>query len=157
MAESERDSEQQDNPIGDEVPSPSEQALPKKSGKKKTLLIVGGTAVAAIAIAGSLVVLTAPSKLQEASETCSSSSKAYFSVDDDGQGMFIDGGGEEGPGARQSAIFCTLDALEIPESVTSRIYNTNSSMGQQEASWDDIVALWTYHPDRGLDISLTLD
>jgi len=157
LADSEKESENQDISGEDETPSSSEQAGTDGSNRRKVLFVVGGTAVAAIAIAGALVFLTAPSKLQQDSEECFSGSTAYFSIDDDGQGLFIDGSGEETPGATQSATFCVLDELEILESVTSRIYNTNSTMGQQEASWEGITALWTYHPDRGLDVSLTLD
>jgi hypothetical protein len=71
--------------------------------------------------------------------------------------MFIDGAGETSFGVDLSITLCVLDALEIPRTVESRIYNTTAIMGQQEAFWDDIVASWSYHPDRGLDLSLTLD
>lgn len=36
------------------------------------------------------------------------------------------------------------------------MYQTNSSMGVQDAEWDGISISWTYHPDRGMDANFEI-
>ena len=38
------------------------------------------------------------------------------------------------------------------DSVIARLDSTSALMGQQEATWSDLIARWTFHPDNGLDI-----
>ena len=132
---------------------PAESA-PKKS--KKPFLIGIGVVGGGFAIATLLLLITAPTKLEAAVETCLLESNSSISLDDDGKGLYIDGDGEENPGLSIQDTVCILRAVEIPDSVTSRMSNTTSLMGQQVADWDDITAMWTYHPNNGLDISLDL-
>lgn len=44
-------------------------------------------------------------------------------------------------------------ALEVPDSVLSRMDATSSLMGVQEASFGGVTASWTYHPPNGLDVT----
>jgi hypothetical protein len=38
---------------------------------------------------------------------------------------------------------------------SSKMDRTRALDGMQDASWDDLSASWTYHPDAGLDITVT--
>jgi hypothetical protein len=51
-------------------------------------------------------------------------------------------------------VQCVLDEVDMPSSVEYKMGQTTSLDGIEEASWDDIDASWTYHPDDGLDIFL---
>lgn len=76
---------------------------------------------------------------------------------DDGQGLYLNGLGNESLGMPIESIIAYLDYLEAPDSVLMKMGNTRALDGTQTASWDNIVATWTYHPDEGLDIILTYD
>lgn len=90
--------------------------------------------------------------LEAAVDDCGLSSSPYVVVDE--AGLFIDGRGEESPGATVEEIACVLFVLDTPGSVISRIDATNSLMGVQEASFRGLKMAWTYHPNNGLDISI---
>jgi hypothetical protein len=90
--------------------------------------------------------------LVAAVDSCNSSS--YISVDEGG--LVMESRGDESAGAPVSDIMCVLTALDIPESVVTRISNTNSTMGLVEGSWGDYEATWSYHPDNGLFIHVVV-
>ena len=69
-------------------------------------------------------------------------------------GLVIEGKGEESLGVSVSDIVCFLEELEIPETVLTRIGNTNSTMGLVEGSWSGYQATWSYHLDNGLFINV---
>ena len=75
---------------------------------------------------------------------------SYVTVDEGG--LVMEGKGEESAGVGVSTIVCVLNDLSIPDSVLTRISNTNSTMGMVEGSWGDYEATWSYHPDNGLFI-----
>jgi hypothetical protein len=147
------DNFEQENEATQNSMQPAE-STPKKS--KKPLFIGIGVVGGGFAIATLLLLTTAPTKLEAAVETCLLEGNSSISLDDDGKGLYIDGDGEENPGLSIGDTVCILRAVEVPDSVTSRMSNTTSLMGQQVADWDDITAMWTYHPNNGLDISLDL-
>lgn len=133
-------------------------------GSKIKVYLVAGLGVLALAVAGaiSFQMLTAPTVLQQVVEKCGLSDKAEdgtvgIALDNDGKGLYLDGMGDESDGLSYEEISCVLFALDVPQSVVSRMDNTNSLMGQQEASWSKIRALWTYHPNSGFDVSLEIE
>lgn len=75
-------------------------------------------------------------------------------VDVDEAGLFVDGEGDESAGAGIEDLVCLLVALEVPDSVISRMDSTTSLMGVQEASFRGLDLSWTYHPSNGLDFSV---
>lgn len=134
----------------------------KQSRSKAPLFI--GLGVLGVAVVGvaTFQVFTSPTQLEQVVEECGLSGKAAngtagIALDDDGKGLYLDGRGDESPGLSSEEIGCVLFGLDVPQSVVSRMDNTNSLMGQQEASWDKIRALWTYHPNSGFDVSLELE
>lgn len=76
----------------------------------------------------------------------------YVEVLDDGAGLSVSGTGNESEGASLTEVACVLAELEVPESVLSRIDRTRALDGTQDASWGDLDASWTYHPDSGLSL-----
>lgn len=54
------------------------------------------------------------------------------------------------------AIMSINEALGLPESVLNRMNQTRSLDGVQSYSTDDLEIMWSYHPDRGLEVSYTL-
>lgn len=89
--------------------------------------------------------------LVAAVEACALARVSPYVVVDEG-GLVMEGEGNESPGVPVDTILCVLDNLEIPDTVVSRISNTNSQMGLVEGFWGDYDASWSYHPDNGLFI-----
>lgn len=79
-------------------------------------------------------------------------------VGDNGASLTLDNRGrEDSSGLSTTGVFCVLDALNTPDAVLSRMRQTTSMDGRQDAAWDGISVTWSYHPDRGLDMVLTVD
>lgn len=92
----------------------------------------------------------AQAALVAAVDACESSGSPYVTADEGG--LVMEGNGNESAGAPTSTILCILEELNIPDTIVSRISNTNSTMGLVEGSWGDYDASWSYHPDNGLFI-----
>jgi len=97
----------------------------------------------------------AQASLVAAVDTCEASESSWVTVDQGG--LVVEGNGAESPGVPVTTIVCILEELDIPESVLTRMSNTNSTMGVVEGSWGDYDATWTYHPDNGLFIHVVAD
>ena len=52
---------------------------------------------------------------------------------------------------------CLYKNLDTPTRVTSHVENTRAVDGRQVDEWKNINASWTYHPDDGLNMTLSLD
>ena len=50
-------------------------------------------------------------------------------------------------------LICALTVLKTPSFVKTQIDTTRALDGMQKATWGKISALWTYHPDNGMNIS----
>lgn len=124
-----------------------------------------GLAVGIVLGVGSLVLVQAvgggsSGRLTAAVEACTDSGTGSDGLDigDGGRTLTIDTTGEDGTRGTDIVYgLCVLGELEVPDSVMSRIEQTTSLDGQQSGSWDGITATWSYHPDRGLDMVLTLE
>jgi hypothetical protein len=88
---------------------------------------------------------------QKAYDTCGA--PEGITVSDEGKTITINGIGEDDySGAGLYDTVCVLDAIKTPEYVISNMETTNSLMGRQNATFDEIDISWSYHPDNGLDI-----
>ena len=97
--------------------------------------------------------------LRDAYDLCLIDGPDYrtFSADeDDWNSIYLDGKGDESSGMEVADIACVLFSIDTPDPTISRIDSTNSLMGQQEATFNGLNLLWTYHPDNGLDIYIEL-
>jgi len=75
-------------------------------------------------------------------------------IETDGSSMFVSGYGDEDViGMPIDDLVCVITGAGVPQTVIDRMNTTTSLMGIQEASWDDLSASWSYHPDNGLDIN----
>lgn len=52
---------------------------------------------------------------------------------------------------------CLRKRLQIPVRVMNAIGSTRALDGTQQDSWDDLQARWTYHPDDGLDLTISIE
>ncbi|MFF2631905.1 hypothetical protein ACFVR6_03365 [Microbacterium sp. NPDC058021] len=77
---------------------------------------------------------------------------------DEDRTLIIDVKGKDDfDGASYDEQACVLNALDVPASVESHIGQTTSMDGRQSESWDGITIEWSYHPDRGSDMVITLE
>lgn len=81
----------------------------------------------------------------------------YFTLGDGDKSLIIDGDGDEDYGAPLTDTVCVLDALDVTDAVLEKMNSTSALMGVVSASWNGITAEWTYHPDNGFDIILTVE
>jgi hypothetical protein len=54
-----------------------------------------------------------------------------------------------------AGAMCVLDATRAPGWVYSAVDNTRAIDGVQTAEWRGLTARWTYHPDHGLDMTIS--
>jgi hypothetical protein len=103
--------------------------------------------------AGDTVTVTVRSVLDAAAEKCK-----VGKADDEGRTLMLDMAGEDaGSGDLAiSDIACVLSELDTPDSVVAEMDGTRALDGRQSDDWDGLEASWSYHPDDGLDIILTI-
>lgn len=84
----------------------------------------------------------------------------YLEVADGGSTLILEGHGEDDGWEETLAALdvweFVANDLDIPQSVQEQVGHTSSLDGRQEASWDGYTASWKYHPDNGLDMTITL-
>lgn len=51
------------------------------------------------------------------------------------------------------AIISVNTALGLPDYVLDDMSSTTAMMGRQTAAFDDVTVSWSYHPDRGLEVT----
>lgn len=53
------------------------------------------------------------------------------------------------------AAWCVIDFIHPSKALSSQIEHTNSLMGQQDETEGNFRYRWSYHPDNGLDMTIT--
>lgn len=99
---------------------------------------------------GDIVQVRLESSLEQAVNSC-----GVGEIEDEGSTLLIDGAGKYGMTIED--LVCLLAEIDTPSSTIALIDSTRALDGRQEDSWDGIQAQWTYHPDNGLDMVLTLE
>lgn len=148
-----------DQPTPDPVPTPVAQrswVIPAVAGLVGLLVGIGGTlAVQSVSAAGPDEA-AADTRLEDAKLECNPASGVELG--DDGRTLTIDvKGKEDAYGADYEDLACILNELDVPSRVSSHLGQTTSMDGRQTESWDGVTAAWSYHPDRGSDMVITLD
>ena len=116
-------------------------------------LITGAAASLLIgSLTGGIASLAPNDAIAGAATSCDVEANAWIVVGDEGQSISMQSKGAESSGADYADVLCVLDALDVPDSVLSRIDATRALDGRQEGAWNDLTASWGYHPDNGLDI-----
>jgi hypothetical protein len=143
-------------------PSPdnNQPAAASKPRFSKPFFVVVGGVIALLALAIAAVAALSGDAGDDSSsltEIASTIDSPHIEVVDDGASLLIDGEGEESDGASIDDIVLTLGLLDTPSSVVTRMSSTRALDGMQDATWGDYAASWTYHPDNGLDIIVTVE
>ena len=63
-------------------------------------------------------------------------------------------GNDDSNGVDYLTVQCVTAELEMPAFVAEQIAGTRALDGMQRAEWDDFEAVWTYHPDNGLRLTI---
>ena len=139
-----------------------EEPVAKPKLSKKKLAIIGGIAVAAIAV---VVTLLIPSKFEQVKNECVqiagsiTGSGDYFIIDtypDEYEYMNPNVVALLKQDAQENALKAIRYANEelgFNGSVYSQMMNTTALMGRQTAETDKYKVSWTYHPDDGLEVT----
>lgn len=92
--------------------------------------------------------------LFDAVQSCGVHEQTGIELGDLGQSLTMDSEGTDylDEGVDYTDIECVLQALDIPDSVTSRMDNTRALDGRQSAEWGGLSASWNYHPDSGTNV-----
>ncbi len=109
-----------------------------------------GIGLVAPTLIGSIAI--GPTPIERAVASCDLPEQRWIEVGDRGRSVTMTGLGEESSGAEYDDVFCVLEALQLPDSVDSRIRTTRALDGRQTGSWKGMEASWSYHPDDGLNI-----
>lgn len=120
-------------------------------------LVFGGVFGALIGPAiGTGFAALAPSPIDAAAESCDVMDNAWIQVGDEGGSVSMQSAGAESIGADIADVMCMMSALDMPDSVVSRIQNTRALDGRQAGNWNELSASWGYHPDNGLDMVIEI-
>lgn len=95
------------------------------------------------------------SKIQSAYDSCHSAGDSGWdniSVADGGASLIITGAKSD---EEVINIACMLSALGTPSSLVSEVDSTTAEMGRQNESAGGLTYRWSYHPDNGLDMTVT--
>jgi len=106
--------------------------------------------VLAIVVVAILLLRGGESRLEAAYDTCDASGQTEgVTLADNGDSIIID------TSYNIDGVTCVLNELDAPDYVLSQVESTNSLMGRQSADWGDLTASWSYHPDNGLQMTIT--
>lgn len=83
---------------------------------------------------------------------CELRRSAYVRLADSNRTLVIESGGL---GLPISSLNCAFKQLNMPSWVRSRIGSTRALDGEKSASWSGYKAFWTYHPEDGLNMTVT--
>ena len=76
-------------------------------------------------------------------------------ISDGGSTLVMPGSGKKSSGLNYSDQECVLEELGAPGSLFAKLGATRALDGTLTASWSNVEASWTYHPDAGLNIIIT--
>lgn len=78
-------------------------------------------------------------------------------IADNGHTLMVDTKGEDdATGESMEDLICLLFALETPTAVIDHMSSTRALDGMQTTGWDEFDARWTYHPDAGMGLTITI-
>lgn len=99
----------------------------------------------------------APTAIESALRSCVVTANSGVRVGDSGRSVTLDHQGQDEPnGLTFTQLFCVLNGLDVPDSVIAEMEQTRALDGRLTASPDGMSLSWTYHPDDGLDVVLSL-
>ncbi|MDI1465020.1 hypothetical protein QEZ54_29025 [Catellatospora sp. KI3] len=161
--------------VGPGVPMPSDPHFmpptPMQPRKRRTGLLIGLGAFAAVAVivgAGLLVwvmldktpvgeaaAAVTQSPLEKAARQCANGNR-FVTIGDGGKTLMFNTQGEERDGVSITTLECFLRELEVSDAIIAEIDTTRALDGRQTGDWGDYHGSWTYHPDNGLQMIVTM-
>ncbi|MGC0142113.1 hypothetical protein [Pseudactinotalea sp. Z1732] len=138
-------------------------AAEQERGKRRRWRLIGllGIAVVVLVLAGTAYWQSrppAPTALEAAYERCGFEEDLGAQLADEGRTLLLQTAGEENPlGMDYLEVLCAFIALDVPTRVTTQIAATRALDGRVSDSWDVYTATWTYHPNSGLNLMITID
>lgn len=98
-----------------------------------------------------------PNRIEVAIDRCGLAGEPGAEVGDEGQSLTLDTSGEEELGGiSYTSLECMISALDIPDAIESRILATRALDGVQDATYDEVSLSWSYHPDSGMTLIVSL-
>ncbi len=98
-----------------------------------------------------------PNRIEVALDRCGLAGEPGAAVGDEGQSLTLDTSGEEDLGGiSYTNLECMISALDIPDAIESRILATRALDGVQDATYDEVSLSWSYHPDSGMTLIVSL-
>jgi len=98
-----------------------------------------------------------PNRIEVALDRCGLAGEPGAAVGDEGQSLTLDTSGEEDLGGISFMnLECMISALDIPDAIESRILATRALDGVQDATYDEVSLSWSYHPDSGMTLIVSL-
>ncbi|GIH08081.1 hypothetical protein Rhe02_61480 [Rhizocola hellebori] len=94
------------------------------------------------------------SPLETAKRKCAPSS-AYATVGDEGNTLILKSQGEEQPGISYSQLECFWTELDVSDALRSELGATRALDGRRSGDWGSFHASWSYHPDSGVNMTIT--
>jgi hypothetical protein len=145
-------------PLGNSTQKTQFSQVAEQVKAHRTPVIIGA-AVLVVLIILIAAFATRTRGLSAALTSCSDSVEAdyveayesMFVLSDNGNTLTIEGL----TGIDDPYTSCVMKELKMPQSVEDQIGMTRALDGTQTASWDNITAKWTFHPDDGLNMILT--
>lgn len=159
-----------------QAPAPAQPPTPPaKPRKRRTGLLVAVAVLAFVTGGGAGALLTlvltgqvtggVPSVLPGASPAESILSAAQrkctpreagVRLGDHGKSLTIQTAGKKSDGISITDLACLLREMKTTDAIISEMDTTRALDGRQSAEWNDLRASWTYHPDDGLNIVVTV-
>ena len=136
------------------------QPWPPPPAKKRAVwpwIAAGSAAAVAVLTVASLAMAGAFSQdpFTDVQSACDSAHTGTR-IADGGDTFVIDGQGKEDVfGLDTAGVLCALDGLKMTTAVREHVSSTRALDGRQEDAWDGLKASWTYHPDNGLQMTVT--
>ncbi|MFG3604343.1 hypothetical protein [Micromonospora chersina] len=146
----------------------SVESKPPLTLNRRSITLIAAGAVAALLLAGAGIYtalqgspISSPlveqkSPVALAKEKCGSSLADDAVLGDEGRTLTLHGTGKESSGLSFSTLECYWSELKMPDSVRAEVLATRALDGRQSGDWDDIHASWSYHPDSGLQMVITV-
>jgi hypothetical protein len=117
-----------------------------------------------VAIGGGVLLLIlgtgvlSPNPLKTAYDSCGLEFVLDTYLEDGDRTLTLDTMGEDDfDGASYVDYLCVLGSLNTPSRITSRMDGTSAMDGQQTDTADGLTYFWKYHPDSGIQLTVTLD
>lgn len=137
---------------------------PAPKSKKSLWIILGACAAAVVlliviaaAVSGAAESAKRAAVIKDAVEKCGVLNTTGFNLGDKDTTLTIDTKGtKDATGADLMDAGCVLKNLNITDKAMAHMVGTRAIDGRQTETWNGVEAAWTFHPDTGMNMTLSL-